>query len=716
MLVIVLISIFALPLCKSADHDQTSSEEQEQLERWTNLHKQIYSHHANYQIDLSDLKVILNELSSIEKSFSFKSRVRSSDEFYHKELERYKYLVETAYKLNVIADPDETITGVLLQLLNNDSNDCTTDHFNLLNDINKQFENSSTSKSLLDIRQMQFKDCLERSMRTLSGVTSLLAENVVNSLDNLLKFILPDPKAKFFQFGLIGTQEYCVESAHLTQRIAQYLHQQLETIRAPFIFDENITWKHFINHPCKSLIDETNHLIIKIQELLNYSQVKGGIMTAEQIRILNRYLLCDRIIADEPSMKSAVLQIIKLSFDFRPSNGSPIDLHPSQSDSEFGLSTELRLGFGDADEQLITQQLSPEDWNEYHFNEPNQSTLNDIQKVYVTKIGKAKNSGRNPSYPTEWSDGSKTTEKKSYLSVFWPDKLKESQRDLKRDKLNLMKARYAERRETKLSAQLPSYNPTTDNYSKKVTSIDRAIGRGSHARYPTNWSDGTQSMESRSYLLQFWSDKLDTALKQFAREDYAAYVEKCRARLGITKQKKSKNKDKSLVDQELARPENAIVISIDSIQNTRKTVAKYKTIWSDGTITQETRKYLLTRWPDAWEQYCDVRRERLRAKRTAKNLMNSNRKLVGLTRPRPILPKTFASQSQISSINIPPQNIAHPSQPPIWPGSFIGQPQYRPIIMNLAPSNQANMPVINPGQVFIESKSTSDDSSRENDE
>lgn len=142
----------------------------------------------------------------------------------------------------------------------------------------------------------------------------------------------------------------------------------------------------------------------------------------------------------------------------------------------------------------------------------------------VVSVGKCKGRGVNAKYPTLWSDDTTSMESKSSLLADWPDQFNSLMRRNSSDKYfryahgdeagNAPRYNYVKKRPRKSTLNLSRLSKSkldrldireTDT-SRTVVQIKRGFGRGMNIRYPTVWSDGTESNERWEYLIVNWPD------------------------------------------------------------------------------------------------------------------------------------------------------------------------------------------------------------------
>lgn len=652
MLAPLLISIFA-QLCIATDPGQISTDQLDQSRsdpviRWTGLQRQIYDKSVA-KIDLALLQTILRELSSIEQDDKLKSH-----ELYVNQDKRYKQLIQVAYESNILDKPDATITDLLLQTLDHNSNGCTKEYLHFLNELYKHFRDTPITDSLQENQNLQYKNCLERSKRLLSTIISSLGSRVKKSLDNLLSAIYPDSN-KLIEFPLLSQQvvDYCNNSTQIGVRIAQFLAQQ-KVQQNQDALDSKL--QHFVLQPCSILINESGLTLEKILPIIRMSRIDRNFLEFEHAMFVNKYQLCRIILDNVDFIRPIIIQYnnmfsrLTFSTDATHQNQAPSQDFESIGHAKIAtsigdlqeqdVSTELRLGLP-TDEQLITQQLPINQIQEGILNP--QSSQVGSSKKYVTKIEKGTSRGRKQTYPTHWSDGTITHETKTSLLNNWPDQYKAMYKRLEAE----WQAEYVERclaNSSRFStikppsifanvtAQrlMPMDKNAIDQKNLSVVKIGRYIGRGATTRYPTHWSDGTVSLETKQYLQQNWHNQLNAARKRrdhdIDDDDDNNNDDRDSARL----KKRPRIETLPSEDDPLNEPR---VLSIGrSIR--RGSTVRFSTNWSDGKRSMEDEEYLSRNWPIIWQEY-DRRRKleeerELRAKSLAANSLSERHKITSI--------------------------------------------------------------------------------------
>lgn len=695
MLFILLIGYFVQAcIAVRVNPGQISIEQSEQsrllpsvnpISRWIQLNNQIFEANISHgQISLANVKQILLEMSLFEQTELFKSALKPIDVLLGHHFKHYRYLVRSAYDSNLLDKSDATITDLLLQTFNHDSNDCTKAYFDQLNDIYNEFEQTPIGKALRENYQLQVQNCWTRSEGLLSITMKRLGSRVMQKLNQLLEFIYPNNSDEIIQFNT-DHLDYCVESARLAEKIDQYLRKQQLT---HLISSDQSKLKHFIFQPCTFFITELKDDIMKIMSLIELGKMKENdthMISSEHKKILNKYLVCERIVADEYFIRSIVSHFSLLSTSdineiqgnltsnnvvtqtndtrnqfedgqlitqqFDSANAFDQSEASSQMQENFGPLSSYAIGMDTnvVPFEPLTTRYSPSPSRMAVMPESNPN----VDKVLsrVVSIDKPTGRGLTARYKTHWSDGRTSIEKKSYLDAHWPDQLEELHQRLK----EIRKSKYIESRAKYLSRKKPvepinaSFNiPVAINANlRKVSSIERAIGRGAYARYPTHWSDGSTSLETKEFLHSHWPVELRAALKDVAHQDYINYIARCRnrskseihemaaerkrARATKESQKQRRIRMDPSPGYQLNRPANSTVVSVENRTTRRDLVTKYLTNWADGTKTMEDREYLCLNWPQAWAKLSrdqsDLRRSKKGRRLAYGNVPNKQRKV-----------------------------------------------------------------------------------------
>lgn len=128
-----------------------------------------------------------------------------------------------------------------------------------------------------------------------------------------------------------------------------------------------------------------------------------------------------------------------------------------------------------------------------------------------------------------------------------------------------------------------------------VSRILKTNSRGYNVRYPTIWSDGMVTSESKAYLVSHWKDAWD----KFCRLRHSEWQFKYASRkAGYPCENELSNTIDTGDTSKLN--EKAFVIRIEQGKG-RGIESLHPTHWSDGRRTTETREYLKANWQEPWD-------------------------------------------------------------------------------------------------------------------
>lgn len=516
----------------SPDHDQLTSSAS-LLNKWLDLYKQLYD--ATDAISLDVMKEKLLEMLAIEQTDAFKSDLKPVDEFMGYPINHRRILLAKYSNTRITNDPELTITDLLLATFDYDSNDCTIEFFQQLNDIYKTFRDASAiSKGLQDNRDMQYKNCWNRFMASLVPTLMLLGKRTRSPLSKLATFVYPNVLRLVKPSANLQGPTYQVESVRIARRIVEFL--KYYEIEGKYF---NVEFQKLVQNPCKILIETTMQIMKQIYGMLEFSGTRKSFLLPSQLVIINRYMMCDRIMADLEFIKSIVAQTANAIDSTSRQQFEQME-EPTAQTARFRsnpqISTELTLGLNDnnaIDEPtLITQQsFEPEFLQETQnpakrqrietitprieaipalpaIQTNNEDTNNNqvqqadpVKTATVVRVERGIGRDHLIRFPTIWSDGTITMEHQDDLAANWPDAWKE-QCD---HRLAVDRARFLARWSDKSKAHADRFEE--DIEKKTVVSIGHGIGRGEHTVYPTTWSDGSKSDEKKEYLTAFWPNQ-----------------------------------------------------------------------------------------------------------------------------------------------------------------------------------------------------------------
>lgn len=524
MQIIVLISIFA-SVCIAGPIEEDATSSASPAIRWINLHRRIFDGPSEPRIGIHQLESILRSMSLIEVTESDFKNLITLQGF---QSNVYDDLIDKAYGLHYIEDRDTTITSLLLRTFDLNWNHCTTEQFDLLDDIYKGFEQSPIHEALGVNRELQHKNCLRRLMDIMTASVSILGHNFRTRLDTLASSVYPTRNDIETSVDDPNSPTYEAESIRIAKIIAQFLKSSGSKSK-----DKNFAheFQQFVENPCELLIDTSIHVMTQIYGISRFCGIKRDSITNRQAIALNRYKLCDRIMADTEFIASYVIQFSMAqeeprfqlnprTIEQRSSGDLLIDKEKEKTKKKPSkrkrISTELRLGFNDDDgcDQLITQQMPLDDENSSMDMLPSRaSEMSDV--IQLAKIIGTHGKSVKTKYIVVWSDGVKSMESKAYLHAYWPDQLRTF---LKRKAAN-HQARYIDRCLAKKTAILLGPNTGLDetdepgqkraresNELPRVIRVGKTTARGLYATYPTYWSDGSKTWEKKDYLSLNWFD------------------------------------------------------------------------------------------------------------------------------------------------------------------------------------------------------------------
>lgn len=614
------------------------------LTRWIHLHRLIYDADPNVNIELPQLISILNEMSAIEQSDVFKIGLKSVDELLGYEIKHFKELVRKYYEVNLLSNEDATITDLLLQTFDHESNDCTEKYFKELDEIYWNFRSIPMTRALQENRKLQYRNCWSRYMQSVTGVCKLLGSRIRNSLDELVTNIHTNrPNEPMELSSNSSSAVYHKESIEIARKIGQFLmikakqEQKIATLQYA-----NDKFERLVKYPCKILLDETKQIMMKVFAMLGYSGNEDFI-SANDALILNRFLFCYRIESDANFISSIIAEFIRnghsnqdiLNLQMISSSvGHNIDERYNQQDldpsshlsacfpSEIG-STSVVNNDGECDFNLITQdiplnehisselpqnqQLSLNPHNSTPLASPiiesEQNAMNNNNMRRVIRIDKGNIRGVYHKYPVHWSDGSITYETKSYLLLHWPDRLSALYKKMRFEKRNRHKNR-------KLAMQ----NKNNDNNNN---------GKNNYENNDNNPGN---------------SNDLDTI-----QEDLEEEPSDKRARI---EHEQAETNSYSGSDRK-----GAVKVVRIEFASGRGPNIRYRTTWSDGTTTLESKNFLVENCHELWVAYqrslMEVRRERYET-RLAEDLVQKRTKRTNipyLARLNPV------QQSQVAQVD-----------------------------------------------------------------
>lgn len=675
-LILFFVSLFAVP-CLATDPNKNTNEDVplSPVTRWFDLHRKILENGPRPNIDRDEFQEILNEMKSIEQTDAYTIGIKPFDDIRGHPINHHRGLVNRCYAANLLQERNATVTDVLLLTFDHDSNDCTKDFFDLLDDINESFADSQISYALYENRELQYKNCWTRFMESLMSTTSLLGSRIRAPLNKLFKSVYPNSTGLITISDDRESLEFRAESTRIARKIAKFIEEQTSSdtqSNSMEYYDED--FQHLVEFPCSLLLNSTNYIMSNIFSMIKYCGNGRDFITSGHAMILNRYILCNRIMSDIDTVRLNVRQftmierrlpnypISQQAIQPMITNLNPIETHQPSSLNEPNY------------EALITQHQSFDEPAVVSVQQTTTTTIPQIREqpgeypARVLRVDKGVGKAKFTRYPTHWSDGSKTLETKKYLMAHWPDQLMV----VLRRQAAANQARYLRRQQARAGQQqedsqepitlefTPEYIASQSNdptSTRRVLSIGRGIGRGQWTKYPTIWSDGTTTYEKKAYLMQYWRPIWDSFYRGQRAENQARYElrlivnanderiksKRFRPRIptsGDQQQPQEQESNKTdhnpmklitrqpyvnklkaikpklgesiyetIIQQRQGKPDSsARVVSIrDSIRQGQR--VKYQTIWSDGTMTLQTKEFLVTHWWPIWENFKANQRE-----------------------------------------------------------------------------------------------------------
>lgn len=497
--------------------------------RWIELHNRIYDDFSGAQMDLDELRLIISEMSSIEgtdlggHTFVESGRYRIKD---------YKHLINISHEAKMVIKKAASVTDLLSQILDHGSNDCTVRYFKLMNVIQETFVNLPTAKALQQNRDLQIQNCLYRLILPAVAMSETLGSRAKDILSKFVDHLYPESsKLKEFSLDKISA-EYCKESMNIGQTIAQVL----ESIASIDGLLDDRDFQYLVLHPCELLIEKTQHIMSDLYVLLRAIGQSRDFITPEHALILNRYMLCQKILGDTDLIRSIVMQYnlmenkaaklasnrspnMAISEEIGTSCGFKNALEPRHVTSQ----VELEVAGDDESNHLVTQYRPLEDKRAdmvvsqgghgkqgSHVIAEGEKHRQDsaVSQLSVTKVERGIRNGMKFEYPTVWSDGSRSMETRSYLLANWPDQINKMIKN--RNNLSRKVQRGLSKRKTaelgQISARAKRQKISEVSLDATVVSIEKGVGYGINIEYPTIWSDGQVSNEKKDYLKVNWPE------------------------------------------------------------------------------------------------------------------------------------------------------------------------------------------------------------------
>lgn len=541
---LLMISTIAVPCLAthlgSSSTDVESTSTISSIARWIKLYNHIHNNVGGKQLDLMELTTILNEMYEIELTEAYKLGLKPLIETDEYGVKQYKDLIDKFHAAHLMKKTDSSLTDLLLQTFDHNSNHCTAEYFELSIQILKSFEQTSISNALHENRNLQYRNCWRRFVHILDGNAMFLGSVYWLNLNKLALLVYP----VYRHLPALDADSSIrrIESRQIVKIIAQFSKYQNNSESDA---KNGFEFQNQVGHPCKLLIDATKQILIHIFKLLTLIGDEKNILTGDSLTTLRKYLFCDRIVNDFVFIRSSVKRYIdRINKDRSEAKKSSHSGRTKEKISNKNISTELMLGFPGHDESqnLITQHLSPhneETCSIEQLEEPDamqpvlsESQVNEDDRK-VLQINGSVGYNKATKYLTVWSDGSTSEETKKFLLANCPQLMK----NFLKKRSAVYQSKYTDRQIAKdagrydLIQDMPDYRrsvakrpridgperttltlPPTDSVRPQEDNIDdarvihigAARGRGLYARYPTKWSDGRETYETREFLLENW--------------------------------------------------------------------------------------------------------------------------------------------------------------------------------------------------------------------
>lgn len=530
--------------------------------RWIELHKQVYGDiNPTSKIYSTRVKSNLAEMLSIEQIEANKIAIKSLFESQGYRVEHYNELVGKFHKASLLTKRDATITDILLQTFEYDSNNCNKMYFEHLDEICKIFEHKPVKIVLNENRDLQFRNCWHRLIDPVISTTMLIGLRFRSPLNKLVNIVYPNTSVILPSAVKPDTTTYYIESLWIAQKIALFLQTE-PTLANPNNSMENYLadFQNLVKNPCITLINATKEIMKQTYDILELPGRKRDFINPIQTKILNRYIMCLKIVEDDTFISLNVVEFLQKS---------PISTQTNQMTTQ-------------SNQQSFTPIQRVLDFE--------RAQREKMKKVDITKEFPAIKQTDDPNVklitqqtPIEINDDLILTLQPKLTTS--PTLDIEVQMGRKRPRI-IPAATHSATCKNEYFADRPVGN----HY---VVDINCSFGKGALVKYETVWDDGTITAENREYLKNNWSSILTTFDKRRRAKNQARYT--------VRKLARSKT-ETELGQQDLGPPRTVVRIDC-AIKNYNGPVTMYPTIWNDGTTSMERKEYLIENWPEAWEQY-----------------------------------------------------------------------------------------------------------------
>lgn len=487
------------------------------IDRYIELHRLIYDNDPSRSISLEQMKASLEEMSAFERSGLFRTSIQYELKGFP--VNRFKHVVNKYNNSKPVTNRFATITDLFLQTFNYDSNDCTTEYFDQLEFIHDSFERNPIVQALEHNRELQYENCWIRLMKSLVATSKIVGLDIRSPLDELLALVYPDQSEIIIPSAASLTTGYEEESSRISQKISQLLMKYRNNNEPNINLRKEC--KITIERSCKLLMEKTKFIMTDIYKLIKFTGHKRNFMTKEHAQLMNRYVLCRRIIADSNYIYSNLFK-----YDTEDQAGrilNTLDDMPVEENSElitqYLADYRRNLAPGQATQQQ-QQQQTIQDLDDDSERPTKRARIGDLplnegQLSFAPGLGESKRvlkvlqcigKGDKALYKTLWTDGSISYEKKEYLVIHWYAEWDYYYHERKsRNQLKYYVPKSGRSSTNLQDDQIESTALQSDE--PFVIRIERSVGRGKKALYPTIWSNGEQTMETRVTLETRWPEK-----------------------------------------------------------------------------------------------------------------------------------------------------------------------------------------------------------------
>lgn len=488
------------------------------ITRWTDLHRQIYVDYPTDNLNAAQLSDILAEMSSIEQTKVFKQGLEPLIASTGFRINKYKFLVAKSYEANLLINTmDKTITNLLMKTFDHESNDCTKEYFELLEEIYKTLDEIPTSAGLNENRELQYRSCWYRLMESLKTGTMVLGSSLRTPLNKLSLLIHPNSDEPILPWTQSNVNPFLY-----AKKIREFLEIIIKQDKNESI-NYKKEFKHLVEHPCKLIIEASAYNMKHIYALLKFNGFRKDYMSSVHTMILNRYSICNQILTDIDNIKANLVPNAifnmqgQMQSDTSTSNPS-YDLvmqHPSlELDNELDA---IVFNVNNKSRRKYTKfaPSTSDSSGRAKYTKGNHEKANKTDKTVLKIFGRVRRNN-NLFRPTFWSDGTFSYETEEYLILNCKDKWVEDGNGTHEDP----KKSFGSENENLLSDDFNEYDKPI------VIKIDKAFGRGKNAKYPVIWSNGSASLETKDFLFNNYYDLYMRATRELVNIRQKRWVKK----------------------------------------------------------------------------------------------------------------------------------------------------------------------------------------------